>query len=383
MVGVGDLNRDHHEDLVIVTAQNTAILLGKGNGSFTQVGTLQTGLGLGTAVNFGSGIIPSALYVGDLNHDGNPDIALTSSSSTQEVAVYNGNGNGTFTSPKIFNLASVFNSFGQWSIFGDFNRDGHLDVLSASISAGYTIAYGNSSGGFTAAPITQTPNPGSIAKGDFNRDGIEDVAVVDEPLCATCGASVRIFRGTGKGYLQAPTTYSIPVSKGMIAVGDVNGDGKLDVVVARNPQLINSGGASNSSAPDLAVLLGRGDGTLEPAQGYHLLGAPASTTFSSSAYLIDVNHDGKLDLVGDWGTALGEGIAFRNAGQHRRARSWRLHWRRYARPCDRHQHVFLGISELHHTLLHRYTLRKRQWLISNHQPAIGGRRDRQRQHRQS
>ncbi len=277
----------------------------------------------------------------------------------------------------------MFNSFGQWAIFGDFNRDGHLDVLSASISAGYTIAYGNSSGGFTAAPITQTPNPGSIAKGDFNRDGIEDVAVVDEPLCATCGASVRIFRGTGKGYLQAPTTYSIPVSKGMIAVGDVNGDGKLDVVVARNPQLINSGGASNSSAPDLAVLLGRGDGTLEPAQGYHLLGAPASTTFSSSAYLIDVNHDGKLDLVGDWGTALGEGIAFRNAGQHRRARSWRLHWRRYARPCDRHQHVFLGISELHHTLLHRYTLRKRQWLISNHQPAIGGRRDRQRQHRQS
>jgi hypothetical protein len=245
-----------------------------------------------------------------LNKDGIPDVVVASGSSTAEVAVYFGKGNGRFSPARVFNIggpsAPAFN--GNSSIaFADFNRDGRLDVLSADQSAGLTIAYGDGHGGFVAPSISLSANPGSIARGDFNHDGILDLAVVNEPLCTTCPSSVGIFLGTGKGYLKAPSTYSIPVKDGVIAVGDVNGDGKLDIVVTRRGRLINSEYPPPVSKDDLAVLLGRDDGTFEAAHSYKLLGPPSPATYNQSAFLVDVNHDGKLDLVGDWGTALGKG----------------------------------------------------------------------------
>jgi hypothetical protein len=191
------------------------------------------------------------------------------------------------------------------SAFADFNNDGKIDVIAASVEAGYVLAQGDGSGGFKAPVITQTPNAESIAKGDFNGDGIEDVAVVNEPLCTTCTAtSVTVFLGTGKNYFRPTVTYSVPVSKAMIAAGDVNNDGHTDLVVTRNPELIGLGTTSNN---DVAVLLGRGDGTFETPVGYHLLGAAKPGTTNQQMYLLDVNKDGKLDLIGDWGVALGKG----------------------------------------------------------------------------
>ena len=119
---------------------------------------------------------------------------------------------------------------------------------------------------------------------------------------------VRVFPGTRKGFFAAPRRYSIPVRWAAIAAGDVNGDGHLDLVVARNARLINfSGLVERYTTPDLTVLLGRGDGTFEAPASYTLLGKPEESAFNDSAWLIDVNHDGKLDLIGDWGTALGAG----------------------------------------------------------------------------
>lgn len=303
------MNRDHRDDLVVVTLLNTEILLGKGNGTFESVGTLPTSFGLNSEVDTYGQILPESLYVGDINKDGIPDIVLASVSNTAEVAVYLGKGNGTFGSPKLYNIGGQYAYAAGPAAFADFNRDGSLDALSLGDAAGFTIAYGDGHGGFVAPSITTSPsvNPGSIAKGDFNHDGIEDLAVVDEPLCNTCASSVSIFLGTGKGYLQTPSTYSIPVHGGVISVGDVNGDGRLDVVVTRSGGIINSEFGTVAPSDDLAVLLDRGDGTVEAVHGYKLLGAPAKTTFNMSAFLVDVNHDGKLDLVGDWGTALGEG----------------------------------------------------------------------------
>ena len=306
-VGVGDLNRDHREDLVVVTLDNTEIMLGKGNGTFASSGTLPTSFGLNSTVDFYGQILPESLYVGDLNKDGIPDIAFASVSNTAEVAVYDGKGNGTFAPAKLYNIGGPYVADGGPAAFADFNHDGNLDVLSLSDSGGYTIAYGDGHGGFVAPAISQSLNPGSVGKGDFNRDGIEDIAVVNEPLCNTCATSVSIFLGTGKGYFRAPSTYTIPVHGGVILVGDVNGDGRLDVVVTRSGGIINNEIGTVAPGPDLAVLLGRGDGTIEAVHSYKLLGAPAKSTFNMSAFLVDVNHDGKLDLVGDWGTALGKG----------------------------------------------------------------------------
>jgi hypothetical protein len=313
VVGIGDFNKDGHQDLVVVTAQSGTILLGQGNGTFTTGATLNTQFNTNvsssqTPVN---GLpVPVGVYVGDMNKDGKLDIALTSQSSTLTVATYLGNGNGTFSNPKAFNVVDAYgNSFefspAPPSAFADFNNDGKIDVLAEGNGTGVAaLALGDGSGGFKAPVISQTPNPASIVTADFNHDGIEDVAVVNEPLCTNCTAtSVTVFLGTGQNYFQAPVTYSVPVSGGMIAAGDINNDGHIDLVVARNPQITGT----TTSNDDVAVLLGRGDGTFETPVGYHLLGAPKAGTESDQVYLVDVNKDGKLDLIGDWGVALGEG----------------------------------------------------------------------------
>ena len=325
-VTVGDLNGDHHQDLILFGSV-AQIMLGDGRGNFRLKATLDSSFGLGTNGCYGSGVHPNAVYIKDLNRDGKMDLALAFSSCTQGAAVFPGKGDGTFSSPKVFNISGAYNGNPGTAAFADFSGDGRPDLLMGSYSAGYVIAYGDTTGGFQSSVISQAPNAGSIAKGDFNDDGIDDLAVVDEALCSTCNASVRIFGGSGKGYLQAPKVYSIAVQQGAIAVGDVNGDGKPDIIVTRNAGLLNGvyisppfPSATSKVAPalhavasaaatslDLSVLLGRGDGTFHAPVNSHLLGAPAKSAVSTSVYLVDVNHDSKLDLIGDWGTALGKG----------------------------------------------------------------------------
>jgi hypothetical protein len=311
VVGIGDFNKDGHQDLAVITSVNGTIMLGQGNGAFTTSATLNTEFFTNTSTSQTSlpPTFPAGVYVGDLNHDGKLDIALTSQSTTLTVATYLGNGNGTFSNPKAFNIVDAYTSYGigqaPVSAFADFNRDGKIDVIGeGSLTGVAALAMGDGSGGFRAPVISQTPNPESIVSADFNHDGVEDIAVVNEPLCTTCPTKVTVFPGTGKNYFAAPVTYTVPVTGGMIAAGDINDDGHIDLVVARNPQLYNT---LPKSTDDVAVLLGRGDGTFETPVGYHLLGAPNASTQSNQVYLVDVNKDGKLDLVGDWGVAIGEG----------------------------------------------------------------------------
>jgi FG-GAP-like repeat len=325
-VAAGDLNGDHHQDLVLVGSV-MQIMLGDGKGNFHLKTTLDSFFGLGTNGCYGSGVYPDAVYISDLNRDGRMDVAFAFSSCTQGAAVFPGNGDGTLSSPKVFNVSGAYDGNPGAAAFADFSGDGRPDLLMGSYSAGYVIAYGDTAGGFQSPVISQAPNAGSIAKGDFNGDGIDDVAVVNEALCSTCNASVTVFLGTGKGYLQAPKTYLIAVQEGAIAVGDVNGDGKPDIAVTRNAGLINIGyvvpptpsaatkaapsrhaaASAPALSPDLSILLGRGDGTFDTPMNAHVLGAPTLNNISPSVYLVDVNHDGKLDLIGDWGTALGKG----------------------------------------------------------------------------
>ena len=124
--------------------------------------------------------------------------------------------------------------------------------------------------------------PGTVAVGDFNGDGKLDIAVIN-----TGSGDVSILVGNGDGTFQPAVNSSASGSPAFLAVGDLNGDGKLDLAVA------------NGSANTVSVLLGNGDGTFQAPMQYSL---GASADFVAIA---DFNGDGKLDLLASSGGTVG------------------------------------------------------------------------------
>src|SRR5262249_34959862 len=171
---------------------------------------------------------------------------------------------------------------------GDFNEDGKADVAVANNGAGPTtgtisVALGNGDGTLRAAAAYQVnrpgfgESPGAFAAADLNGDGRVDFATL------LSGGAVEIMLSQPDSSLLRGAAYSVG-NAADVAVGDVNQDGKLDLVVT---------GYTN-----LTVLLGDGDATFQPLPP-QALPPPQSTTqnVNHRAALGDFNRDGKLDLV--------------------------------------------------------------------------------------
>jgi len=162
---------------------------------------------------------------------------------------------------------------------GDFNGDGKLDLAVANLgSDNLTILLGNGNGTFTPtaqSPIATGSAPISVAVGDFNGDGKLDLAVADSVRKGT----VSILLGNGDGTFTSAASPATGNSPSSVAVGDFNGDGKLDLAVA------------NGGDDTVTVLLGNGDGTFKPAA------SPATGSQPQSVAVGDFNGDGKLDLA--------------------------------------------------------------------------------------
>ena len=192
-----------------------------------------------------------------------------------------GNGDGTFQ-PAI-GTPVPYNIGGYAFTVGYFNRDKSLDVaVSGTFGSAnqVDILLGHGDGSFTPDnyyPVSLAPE--SVVSGRFAGNNTTDLAVGNLE-----GGSISVLIGNGNGTFRQAVDYSayFPI---WVAVGDLNGDGREDLVTA------NVGSPSNPFASTIAVYLGNGDGTFQAGVNY-----PAGESLNYVA-IGDFNGDGKPDLV--------------------------------------------------------------------------------------
>ena len=330
-VAVGDFNKDGHLDLATVECGKSSncapdtgvgsvsILLGNGDGTFqahvdSDVGvqpvsvtaadldgdgfvdlivanhggspgdlpaggnvTVLWGNGTGTFAtqNFTAGNQPSSIEVGDFNADGQLDFAVTNQSD-EMISIFINQGNRSFAQPSVFYGAGGF----AWSaVSGDFNGDQKLDlavVCGTGLGNGVCMLLGDGNAGFSQTPISfPTGNgPDYVAVGDFNGDGKNDAVVAN-----FLDNDVSVFLGDGNGSFQPQVKYNTGTGPTWVATGDLRHGGHLDLVVA------------NQTANTVSVLLNNGDGTYQTHVDYPTANGPSSLAIG------DLNGDGKLDLA--------------------------------------------------------------------------------------
>jgi hypothetical protein len=186
------------------------------------------------------------MTVADVNGDGKPDVLVANCgcqyNSSANSTVLLGNGNGTFQTAKVFETFSL-GATGLWSLaVADLNGDGKPDVVGATSSdidgAGeMQVLLGNGDGTFQAPQVYRSGGflSHKVALADVNLDGKLDAILIDVWECPTCvPGSVRVLLGNGNGNFKPLIQhYNSGGSESESAVlGDVNGDGRLDLVVA-------------------------------------------------------------------------------------------------------------------------------------------------------
>jgi hypothetical protein len=314
-----DFNNDGHQDLVVTcfSSHVVSILFGMGNGSFhSKPSNIST-----------NGINPYLLTSADFNRDGQPDLAIINEGS-DTVCILLGQSNGTFSPTSI-----IFPSRGRFPssvITVDINHDNIMDLVVTNSGSDSFVTFqgiGNGSFLYPGTVYLTCSSPTSIAQGDFDENGLVDLAVVcrfsDElqifigfssPLFVNImnyatGArpyairavdlnndsrldlvinnlndnTMDIFLGTGKATFTRPipATYSSNGTEPWgLTIHDLNGDSNMDLIVG------------NLNSNNLIIYLGNGDGTFEGSETYSPGGVKARSVIAT-----DLNEDGNYDIV--------------------------------------------------------------------------------------
>jgi hypothetical protein len=255
-LAAGDFTASGRQDLVALGSGGIAVLLNNGDGTFRSGPALPEIGGAETVVT------------GDFTGDGQQDIAVAAESTQGGlVSVYLSNGDGTFQAPWTFYLdpGNQGLQVDQLAV-GDFNGDGVLDLALAYRPDGYdgfvTVLLGNGDGTFRESQPVAIPNvTASLATGHFRDPNILDLVDVGG------GSTLHVLFGNGDGTFQ--DLVSLPVDGVSVAVGDFTGTGRDDLAV-------DSLDPRQHQQASVLVVLGNGDGTFQDPVSYSV-GAGSST----------------------------------------------------------------------------------------------------------
>jgi len=296
VVGVGDINRDGFIDILTARPGPPTIsfaLPGHGDGTF------------GVPIMVPALAAPT--YVVDMDNDGAPDLVFP---GVLFVAVYQGHGDFTFGTVTQLGIGSLPST---GLTIADFNGDGLLDVAFTTLTATVDVFLNIGAFSFSGTSIIDLPPPlsaGGLTARDMNGDGVVDlVAGFGEggnPFWRS--GFIELFLGNGDGRFQAPAGY--PVNNGPVAVvaGDFNGDGIQDVATGNRSTQDRCGNVQNYW-DSVSILLGRGDGTLAPTQSFALGDSEVAPDIVyrrslSRLNTSDLNADGRTDLLVSPGAIL-------------------------------------------------------------------------------
>jgi hypothetical protein len=290
-----DVNHDGKTDLVVVGTMTStfnpslgvAVLLGNGDGTFQ------------SSVSFASGGVPSDIVAGDFNGDGDLDLAISNSACSLQgpnvsfpscsggsVTVLLGNGHGVFGA--LAQNAGTVSANATSILNVDLNGDQKPDLVVLNQGDDtVSVLLGNGDGTFAPQVTYATGHmPVAVQAADFKGDGKVGLAVVNQ-ICAitsnSCAAgTVSILLGNGDGTLQPHVDFGVGVTPLGLAITDFNGDSKPDLAVT-NSNL----GLGNT----VSILTGKGDGTFNPHVDYTVVNEPGPIVAG------DFNRDGKMDLA--------------------------------------------------------------------------------------
>jgi len=268
-IALGDVNGDKLTDIVTANfgSNTVGVLLGQAGGTFGAV----------TTYSVGAGSTPQGVVLGDVNGDGRMDI-ITANTGSNTVGVLLGQALG-------FGPVTTYNAGASSALIavalGDVNGDKQLDIVTAnSGSSTVGVLLGLATGGFGAVTTFSTgmaSNPYAVALGDVNGDGQVDIVTANADV-----NTVGVLLGQAGGF-GAVTQY--PAGAGGtpqgVVLGDLNGDNILDIVTANN--------YSNT----IGVLFGQAKGGFGLVKTYDT----GADTAPNGLTLGDINGDGWLDIV--------------------------------------------------------------------------------------